>query len=63
MKYPITKTVSQVDTYHGIQVKDPFRWLEDDNAADTKAWVQEQNKVTFKHLSTIPSRKKNSDSL
>ena len=57
MKYPSTKTVSQVDTYHGIQVNDPYRWLEDDNAADTKAWVQEQNKVTFEHLSTIPNRK------
>ncbi len=56
MKYPTTKTVPQVDSYHGIQVPDPYRWLEDDNATDTKEWVQAQNKVTTAHLEAIPYR-------
>lgn len=57
-KYPISKKVSQVDDYFGTQVSDPYRWLEDDNAADTKAWVIEQNKVTQSYLDQIPFRDK-----
>jgi len=56
IKYPITKKIDQVDTYHGIPVADPYRWLEDDNAADTKAWVQAQNEITFDYLAQIPFR-------
>ncbi len=56
MTYPPTKTVDQVDTYHGVAVPDPYRWLEDDRAADTAAWVEAQNAVTFAHLDTIPFR-------
>ncbi|HYE54892.1 MAG TPA: prolyl oligopeptidase family serine peptidase [Chitinophagaceae bacterium] len=55
-QYPSTKKVEHVDEYHGTKVPDPYRWLEDDNAADTKAWVQEQNKVTFDYLNKIPYR-------
>jgi len=46
LAYPATKKVDTVDTYFGTRVPDPYRWLEDDRAPDTKAWVQEQNKVT-----------------
>ncbi len=46
MKYPDTKKVSQQDDYFGTRVKDPYRWLEDDNSAETKAWVEEENKIT-----------------
>jgi prolyl oligopeptidase len=56
LKYPSTRTVDQVDTYHGTRVADPYRWLEDDNSADTKAWVTAQNAVTEKHLSALPQR-------
>lgn len=58
LKYPITKKVDQVDDYHGIKVADPYRWLEDDNSAETKAWVIAQNEVTFGYLSQIPNREK-----
>lgn len=54
--YPETKKVDQVDVFFGTTVADPYRWLEDDQAADTKAWVEAQNKVTFGYLDAIPFR-------
>lgn len=56
LQYPETKKVEQSDTYFGTTVSDPYRWLEDDNAEDTKAWVEAQNKVTNDYLSQIPYR-------
>jgi prolyl oligopeptidase len=56
IKYPDTRTVNQKDNYFGTLVKDPYRWLEDDNSAQTKEWVKEQNKVTQDYLSKIPFR-------
>ncbi|MBL9115689.1 MAG: S9 family peptidase [Verrucomicrobiaceae bacterium] len=56
LTYPQTKKVDVVDDYHGTQVPDPFRWLEDDNAEDTKAWVKAQNEVTQSYLSGLPQR-------
>lgn len=57
LDYPATKKVEQTDTYFGTPVRDPYRWLEDDNSAETKAWVEAQNKVTFGYLDKIPYRK------
>ncbi|MGE3312680.1 MAG: prolyl oligopeptidase family protein [Limisphaerales bacterium] len=56
LAYPATTKESVVDTYHGTQIPDPYRWLEDDNAAATKAWVKAQNAVTFDYLASIPER-------
>jgi len=56
IQYPITPTSDQVDLYHDVPVADPYRWLEDDNAANTKAWVQAQNAVTAAYLKQIPFR-------
>src|SRR5229473_3197110 len=61
--YPKTARTNQVDDYHGVKVADPYRWLEDDNSADTKAWVEAQNKVTFGYLEKIPERKSIRDRL
>lgn len=55
--YPETKKVDTVDTYFGTEVPDPYRWLEDDNSAETKAWVKAQNKVSFDYLKSLPERK------
>jgi len=54
--YPTTQKTEQTDDYFGTQVADPYRWLENDTAANTKAWVEAQNKVTFGYLSGIPFR-------
>lgn len=54
--YPVTQKTNQIDNYHGVEVADPYRWLEDDNAPATKAWVDAQNKITFGHLDSIRER-------
>jgi prolyl oligopeptidase len=54
--YPVAKKVDQVDDYHGTKVADPYRWLEDTDSADTKAWVEAENKLTFGYLEQIPAR-------
>src|SRR5882757_5624978 len=56
LAYPPTRTDDVVDTLHGVAVPDPYRWLEDDNAPETKAWVEAQNKVTTGFLAAIPQR-------
>jgi len=58
LQYPETKKTDVTDNYHGTPVADPYRWLEDDNSEETKAWVQQQNKVTNDYLATIPFRDK-----
>lgn len=56
LKYPETKKVSQSDEYFGTKVEDPYRWLEDDRAEDTKEWVQREVKFTNDYLAKIPFR-------
>lgn len=56
INYPKTKKVDTVDTYFGVKIKDPYRWLEDDNSQETKKWVKTENKVTFGYLENIPYR-------
>ncbi len=56
MNYPKTKKVDVTDSYFGTPVNDPYRWLEDDRAEDTKAWVEEENRVTQAYLAKIPFR-------
>ena len=54
--YPLTAEEPVIDNYFGTEVADPYRWLENDTAANTEAWVKEQNKVTFGYLEQIPFR-------
>ncbi|MFV9551777.1 prolyl oligopeptidase family serine peptidase [Algibacter sp. PT7-4] len=56
VNYPETKTVDTIDTYFNVEVKDPYRWLEDDRSKDTESWVKAQNKTTFGYLDNIPYR-------
>jgi prolyl oligopeptidase len=52
----MTRKSDHIDTYHGIAVPDPYRWLEDDTSAETAAWVEAQNAVTYPYLERIPFR-------
>ena len=56
-EYPSTrKDTTLIDSYFGVKVADPYRWLEDDNSSETGAWVQSQNKLTYDYLGKIPQR-------
>ncbi len=56
LKYPPARTVNQMDDYHGTNVKDPYRWLEDIDSADARTWIEAENQVTFDYLKQIPTR-------
>ncbi len=56
MAYPKTNKIDIADTYFGNTINDPYRWLEDDRSAETKAWVEAENKVTQNYLNRIPFR-------
>ncbi len=58
IQYPETRKVDQKDTFHGVTVADPYRWLEEDvrKSEEVAEWVEAQNKVTFAYLKAIPER-------
>ncbi len=56
VNYPSTKKIATEDTYFNSQVIDNYRWLENDNAVETKNWVDKQNETTFSYLENIPFR-------
>ena len=59
LQYPNTQKDEGIkDTYFTTTVADPYRWLEDDNSAETAAWVEAQNKITFDYLENIPQKDK-----
>lgn len=55
LAYPETKRVEHTDVYHGVQVADPYRWLESSDAA-TKEWIDAQNALAQPLLEAIPAR-------
>jgi prolyl oligopeptidase len=56
LSYPPAARGDVVDDYHGTKVADPYRWLEDTDAPETRAWIEAQNKLTFGFLERIPER-------
>ena len=56
--YPPTRKGDVVDDYHGAKIADPYRWLEDVDSPETRAWVEAQNRVTFGYLEQIPERER-----
>ena len=56
MDVPHTRRDGTVETLHGREVADPYRWLEDPDADETRAWVRAQNELSRAHLDALPSR-------
>jgi prolyl oligopeptidase len=51
---PATPARPVVDTYHGVAVTDPYRWLEEDQAPEVKAWSAAQNAYARGVLDKLP---------
>jgi prolyl oligopeptidase len=56
VEYPVSRRDDVVEVLHGHPVADPYRWLEDPDAAETSAWVGQQNAVTDAYLAGLPDR-------
>ena len=56
LAYPKARKADQVDRYHGIDVPDPYRWLEIPDSEETRSWIQAQNSLTFRYLGKISRR-------
>jgi prolyl oligopeptidase len=56
--YPPTRTVDAVDVMHGEAIPDPYRWLENGDAPDTRAWTERQNAFTESYLARFSGREK-----
>jgi prolyl oligopeptidase len=56
LAYPKTRTVDQVDDYFGTKVSDPYRWMEDVDGPEVKAWIEEENTLTRSVLDAVPGR-------
>jgi prolyl oligopeptidase len=56
LSYPVARTVDVVDDYHGTKVADPYRWLEDPSSPGYREWIDAENAVTDRFLSTLPDR-------
>ena len=63
INYHHTAKKPVMDIYFGQEVKDNYRWLEDDLSSETEEWVKNQNQTTFKYLNQIPFRKELKDRL
>jgi prolyl oligopeptidase len=59
--YPSSKQSEARDRIFGVEIKDPYRWLENPDSEETKAWVEAQNKLTFGYLSQLEIREKLKD--
>jgi prolyl oligopeptidase len=56
IEYPVARKSGHLDDYHGLRVADPYRWLEDIDSEETRAWIEAQRKLTERFLDRIPAR-------
>ena len=57
LQYPAARKSDVVDDYHGTRVPDPYRWLEDPDSPESRAWIEAQNRLTAAYLAEIPARR------
>ena len=55
-KPPETRTDDVVEVIHGVKVADPYRWLEDQQSPETRAWIDAQNEYTHSFIDKLPYR-------
>ena len=55
-RYPVAHKVDVVDDYHGTKVGDPYRWLEDPSSPGYREWIDAENAITERFLSSLPDR-------
>jgi prolyl oligopeptidase len=53
---PATRTENVVDRIHGVDVRDPYRWLENGESPEVKAWTDDQNRRMHERLDAVPGR-------
>ena len=53
---PQTRVEPVTDVLHGEAIVDPYRWLEEDDSAETRAWTEAQNRYTAAVLDRLPGR-------
>src|SRR5438874_775801 len=58
IQYPPAPKSDVVDDYHGLKVPDPYRGMEDPDAPSTRAWLEEENRLTEAYLAGIPARER-----
>src|SRR3974377_1749049 len=56
LRYPPARRSDHLDVYHGVRVPDPYRWMEDIDAPETRAWVEAQDRLSRGFLDAIPGR-------
>lgn len=56
IKYPAAAKQDVTETIHGVKVADPYRWLENPDAAESRSWIEAQNAITMPYLQAIPAR-------
>ena len=56
LQYPKAAKGDTVDEYHGVKIADPYRWLENADSPESRAWIEAENKLTFGFLEQVPQR-------
>ena len=57
-RYPESRKTDHIDVIHGVKVPDPYRWLEEIDSEETRAWIDAQNELTFGYLGNIGARER-----
>src|ERR1700759_4621387 len=53
---PVARVDNVTENVHGTMVTDPYRWLEDQNSPETRAWIAAENKCTDAVLDKLPAK-------